>query len=171
MGHPTEAVAATASVGLRVALVALMAIFVGILGGCAGYQMQGTVIEGPISMVQVVSASDVRLKAAGSVIPVSDATIEVVVDPSEMKPQRLAPIASDDRGTFALGTDATGAGFLEYEIRVVASKPGFQTAVATLPMPGSGKRLLITLSPGRDSYRPTKDILRETQEAGDALSR
>lgn len=138
------------------------------LSGCSSYQLRGVVIEGAMPRVEVVSASDARLKQG---MLVADAAVEVVVDPNDMRPVRLAPIASDLDGSFSLPVDVTGAGLLEYEIRVVATKPGYQTAVATLPMPGSGSRLLITLTPGRDSYRPSTDILRETQQAGEALGR
>ena len=127
----------------RVAAVLLLAGLV----GCSSYAMQGRVVRGDSSSVEVVSKDDPRLDAP----PLGRATLEAVLDPRHLNRRRLPVVTSDDTGRFAVPIDATGAGFLDYDVRVLARREDHTPAEAIVPLPGSNKRVLVTLAPGEDA--------------------
>lgn len=143
-------------VASRIALLAIV-FFVAMLTGCAGYQLRGKVIDGPTPAVLVVPDNDPRLKNNG----LMGATVRVTVDPQQMRPKQLTPAITDESGAFAIPIEEFGAGALEYEVEVLARLSEFRATHSLLPMPGSNKRLLIIMSPGRDTHRDN-DILGET---------
>lgn len=127
------------------------------LAGCGGYQLRGRVIEGASPGVLVVSSDDRRLEGN----PVADASVRVTVDPDRMKPRELPPVRTDAEGYFALPIEDFGAGALEYNIMLLARANGFRASQEIFKLPGGGKRVLVVLAPGRDTYRDN-DILGET---------
>ena len=147
----------------RVLLLSMSAV---LLSGCQ-YQLQGTVVSGASSAMEMVDSDDSRLLQPG----LAGVTVEVTLDPSEMKPIPQAPASSDGAGRFSMPIQATGAGVLQYQALVVARLPGCKPANQLIPLPGPGQRLLITLAPGVDAYRPRENLLRETLRLGETLQR
>lgn len=135
------------------------------LVGCGGYRMQGLVVEGKTPAVLLVDKNDSRLQQEG----LSGAVLEVTVDPRRMTPKPLAPVASDNQGRFEVPVSEPGAGLLEYEVLVLCRMAGYQSVTQNMPLPSGDKRLLIVLVPGRDTYTPKPDILRETLQMKDQL--
>ena len=130
------------------------------LTGCAGYRLQGVVIEGKTPAIFLVDKDDSRLTQPG----LANAVVQVTIDPHEMSPKTLAPVSSDDRGRFEAVVGEPGAGLLEYQASILCRLTGYQAATQEMPLPPSDKRLLIVLVPGADTYRPPPDILNETLE-------
>lgn len=134
-----------------------------LLTGCSGYQLRGKVVDGPTSMVMVVDEHDPRLNQAG----LEGASVEVTVDPRSLGRKRLPAVTSEGDGSFAVPIGEVGAGFLQYDVRVLARLAGRQSAEDEMALPGGDKRLLIILAPGQDTYQPTggaDDFLNETLE-------
>jgi len=134
------------------------------LTGCGGYQLQGRVIEGATPGILVVSSNDRRLDGN----PIADASVRVTVDPDSMKPRELPPVRTDADGYFTLPIKDFGAGALEYNIMLLARASGFRASQEIFKLPGGGKRVLVILSPGRDTYRDN-DILGETMRLKEQL--
>lgn len=136
----------------RIALLSSLLVLLATgLTGCGGYHLRGKVVEGPVSSVAVVDQHDPRLEGPG----LRGASIQAVIDPNDVGRKRLNTQHSGDDGSFAIPVGELGAGFLEYEVQVVGRATGFESAVGTFPLPGGNKRVLITLTPGRDTYKPT----------------
>ncbi len=145
-------------------LLALTAL----LSACAPYRLRGSVVLGESPLIRVVNADDPRLQRS----PLSDATVEFVLDPASIRPRDLGSVSTDDLGRFELEVAASGAGLLEYEVRVVARATGARSAWDVLALPGADKRVLIVLSPGRDapgSVPPSRTLDRETLDMGERL--
>ena len=142
----------------------LLALLAGCLintAGCQAYQLRGVVLEHTTkSEVLVVDASDPRLQTPG----IEQAVVEVILEPGEMHPAKLPPLATDEQGAFAIPIEKDGAGFLEYQVLIAARKPGFAASWKQILLPGQDKRLLIYMKPGRDDYRPMPDILQDTMK-------
>ncbi|MEO0588082.1 MAG: hypothetical protein AAF078_10625 [Planctomycetota bacterium] len=151
-----------ASFALRAitALVAAGALLV--LTGCEAYQLRGKAVAGMASTVEVVNADDPRLEGPG----LSGVRIEGWIDPDRLDREALPVRATSGDGTFAIPVTSTGAGFLEYDVYVSASRMQRAAVAETLRLPGSNKRLLITLAPGDGDRRqrygdPLGDTLRD----------
>ncbi len=132
------------------------------LVGCGGgYQLRGKVIEGPIAQVLVVDADDPRFREADS--SGAGALVWGVFEPDNgIDRQRLERVVADHEGHFVIPLDATGAGFLMYEIQLTARRDGHQGARGVVPVPGRGGRVLITLPRGADTLGNEEDYLGET---------
>lgn len=136
-----------------------------VLTGCESYQMRGVVIEGAVSSMVVVDQDDPRL-TRGFGMPM--AAIEVSLDPDRLSRKSLPRALSEVDGTFAVPVDEPGAGFLEYDVRVVVRRNGYNTATADIRLPGPKQRLLVTLVGGEDTYQPEPpDLMEETLEMGE----
>ena len=140
-----------------------------LLGGCAVYEMQGVVLEGTVSTIRIVDADDPRL-LEGYSLPL--ATVETTMDAERLSRQPLPRDVSDADGTFAVPVDEPGAGYLDYYVRMVVRKVGYDTAVEDFRVPGPNQRVLVTLARGQDTYVPeAKDVLEETLERGEPYLR
>lgn len=135
------------------------------LTGCSPYQLQGIVIEGAASNMQIVEKDDPRL-TRGNGIPMG--SIEVTLDPDRLSRKDLQRALSNIDGTFAVPVDEPGAGFLEYDARVIVRRAGYNTATQDIRLPGPDQRLLVTLVNGEDTYKPEPpDLMDETLEMGE----
>ena len=132
-------------------LVAAMLLAV-MFAGCGAYQLRGRVVEGPRSEASVIGADDPRL--AGP--PIADATVRFILDPQSAGRKVLGQTVTDDSGNFVLPVDVLGAGTLEYELLVIARADKKAPAMSVVQVPSSGRRILVTLQPGRD--RPVSDV-------------
>jgi hypothetical protein len=117
------------------------------LGGCGAYQMKGKVIRGDESRIAVVSRDDERLKRPG----IGGVTLRVTLDPESLNNQQVGSAESDGKGRFAVPVRATGAGFLQHEVRLSAIKDHYATATRIMSLPSSSKRLLIILAEGQST--------------------
>jgi hypothetical protein len=150
-------------------LLVLMSLcgFLG-LTGCGTYQLQGVVVSGKTPRIEVVDKDDKRLTYG----MIEDVTITAIFEPNEMRPKVLDNAITDADGRFSIPIDATGVGFLEYEVSIAAQGINTLPAEKTIKVPGAGKRVLITLPTGRATrYERPKDILHETMQMKDQLLR
>ncbi len=129
------------------------------LGGCGPYTVRGTVIAGNASMVTLVKAGDPRLDLAG----LDGAVLELRLDPRSLGSESLGGTATQTDGSFEMPLDVFGAGFLEYELGVLARSPGYNSAEGVVKMPGPKQRLLIILARGADRYQPKDDPLKDLE--------
>jgi hypothetical protein len=136
-------------------MLAAMAL---VVPACGPYQLKGKVVEGVTPGVFDVSDGDDRLKLVG----VSGATVQVILDPRSPNRKLLGNVGTNGAGEFRVNVDEVGAGALIYEIGVVARAKGHQYAESQLNLPGLGRRLLIVLPRGMDTYRAPEDPLRDS---------
>jgi hypothetical protein len=115
------------------------------LSGCT-YQLHGRAVEG-FGSIEVTDPSHIDANNR----PVQGARIELIRDHSTGNRERVASATSASDGTFILTVDAFGAGWMEEEWLLRASRSGFQNVeVAThLPASAGGRLLLVTLAKGR----------------------
>ncbi|MEM9415825.1 MAG: hypothetical protein AAGA29_10160 [Planctomycetota bacterium] len=130
--------------------------------GCAGpYVLQGKVVEGPVAEVLVLDADDPRFTRED--YSGAGATVSAIFEPGRgIGSERLGRFTADEDGLFAVPIDEAGVGLLQYEVELVARRQGHQSAVATIVIPGRGKRVLITLPVGTDTLRRPEDFVEET---------
>ena len=147
-------IAARSRIGLAAA--ACVATAAG-LCGCSPYIVQGKVIEGDVSYIAVVDASDARLQGRG----LSGASVEIWTDPEKLNRRRVATNVSDSDGSFSLPFGETGAGVLDYEVSVLARREGYSGAEIITPLPSSSKRLLIMMKPGASRLPKETETLME----------
>lgn len=117
-----------------------------LLGGCAAYKLQGTVIEGKQSQIMVVNQSDPRLAQRG----LGGVAITVTQSPKSLGRKVVGRGQSDGRGHFSIPISTFGAGFLEYQMGILARRSAHRPAVRDMLLPGSDKRLLIEMAPGHN---------------------
>ena len=147
---PPRAIKPAALLGLVIALT-----------GCAPYSLDGKVISGAMPMVMLVGADDPRLQQPG----ISGAFIDAMIDPDKLSREHGGSTLTDGSGAFSMPIDQAGAGFLIYDVRVVAQATGYKPTEKTMRLPGDGKQLLIVLTPGTGKYLPPKgDILKDTMD-------
>ena len=146
----------------------LLAVWCAAVVGCEGYALRGRVVGGRDSDVAVVDKGDARL--TGDEVAIPGARVAVTLDPQSLGRRPLKVVVADDEGRFEVPIDAAGAGFLEYDVEVVVRAAGAEPAVQTLRLPGSGKRLLVTLTRGRDTLpQSMQEVVDETREVGGRL--
>lgn len=147
-----------------IVLLGLIALCV----GCSSYTLRGTIVDGHdpaigISQptVMIVDADDPRLDTGG----LASSTVRVTLDPDAMNPADAGTATTDSAGRFAMPIGG-GAGFLLYDIRVLARRAGHLTADQIMPLPRGNKRLLIVLPQGEDQWEEPTDFVDETLEMG-----
>ncbi|MEM1213422.1 MAG: hypothetical protein AAGI68_14135 [Planctomycetota bacterium] len=152
------------SSGCRAVRLWALAVVLVFAGGCGGYVLKGRVVEGPGPAVMVVGAGDERYEMSDS--SGSGAEVLVTVDPFSIRPNRMRPVVADGSGYFEVPIREQGAGFLEYEIRMIVKRAGYRSADETLDLPASGRRLLVVLPRGQDRVEPKRerDVLRDALE-------
>jgi hypothetical protein len=137
---------------IRTILAALLALpLIAALTGCESYAMKGHVIRGDVSYVEIVDADDERLDARG----IPGVRVGAHLDPGRLNRKFLGSSTTDQNGNFQLPIDEFGAGFLEYDISVVAYKKGYMGAEQFFMMPPASKRVLVILAPGDDPDPPS----------------
>lgn len=122
------------------------------LGACASsHTVEGKVITGSQAKFESVSADDPRLGQPG----VPGAQLEFIIDPkTSLRPRVIGPLVSDEHGRFEVKLDEFGAGFLEYEMGVMARATGHRDNYEVLPVPSARRKLLIILAPGTPARQP-----------------
>lgn len=120
-----------------------------VAGGCASPALRGRVIEGDASYLILVSANDPRLEGTG----VAGASLMVTMDPMKLNRKTIGSGASGPDGYFEVPISEHGGGFLEIDVAMTARKKGCEPAEGYFRLPGSNRRVLVVLGPGKD--RPT----------------
>ncbi len=118
-----------------------------------------------MSSISVVSKNDERL-ADHHTYPATGVVIEAVIDPDAMRPIDLGQATVDRDGRFSLPVNVTGAGVLEYQVEITVRGRGYAPIRQSMRLPSGNKRLLITMSQGRDAPLDKPDVIRESIEAG-----
>lgn len=130
-----------------------------LLSGCGPYQLRGLVVQGKTPGIEVVDKNDSRLDQPG----LPSANIDVLLDPDRFDPKRIGQGQSGRAGSFSLPISESGAGFLILDVEVKVSRELYQSVSERLELPGSGKRLLVTLKAGNDiSPIENPNVLEET---------
>lgn len=152
----------------RVMTIAALSLLLLLLPACAStYELRGRVIEGSVSTVVVVNQNDPRL-TDGQSFGLTGAAIDATLDPQNLNRKHLPQTVSMGNGEFSMPVDATGAGFLEYDVEVLVQLPGHAPAINTFRLPGRSKRLLVILAPGDGAARRSGDrFLDETLKMGE----
>ncbi len=146
----------------RLLLVGLLCL---LFAGCTQYQMQGVVVEGMVSSIRVLDKDDPRLLEG---YPLPMAMVESTLDADRLNRKTLPRAISDVDGSFVVPVDETGAGYLDYYIRIVVRKAGYDTAITDMRIPGPDKLIFVTLARGEDKYKPEpEDLLEETMKMGE----
>jgi len=144
-----------------IAVMLMMLVTALLAGGCAteGYVMRGKVVHGPRSTVEVVTKDDPRLAGPG----VAGASLRLTLDPLSLGRKPLGSSTSYTDGTFSIPVDEFGAGTLEYEVGVLVRAQGYNTAEDIFMLPGSNRRILVTMARGADRYRKQDDVMKELE--------
>lgn len=142
-----------------VGLLVLVSATAGSLMGCGGYAFKGRVIAGSYPSVEFVPAGDDR--AQGSGLP--GATIELIRDPDSLSAETVGRGSTDGQGNFSIPVDAFGAGWLEEDWLLRVRHPRATMVEQMIRLPGGSKLTIITLSPGRDSFTPREDLMKEME--------
>lgn len=145
---------------LRAAWVlAIAAAAVTLLGACSGYRMEGRVIQGDYSAIEIVPADDPRLKEPG----LSGVSLHLQSDPNKLNRETVARTTTGAGGDFSIDVDLPGAGLLIYEMGLFARREGFTPAERLFELPSKKRRVLITMTRGADRdlsddrYEPLQD--------------
>ena len=130
-------------------------------GGCGGYGLYGKVVRGEVSDVELLYATDPRLDAQG----IPNAEVLVHRDPDSLGRYVAGRDRTGTTGDFTILMDEFGAGWMQEEWLVQASKAGYQNAemVMKLPAKSSKWRLLITLAPGAAAPVEAEDLMEDLE--------
>jgi hypothetical protein len=131
-----------------------------LLPACSQYSLRGHVIEGNSPGLIIIDADDERLTLPG----LSDASIEITLDPNSLGKKQIANSRSLPTGSFDIPIDEFGAGVLRYELGALVRLHGYRATHQLFWMPPTDKRLLITLKPGTDLYVPPENPLHEAEQ-------
>lgn len=138
----------------RISIIALITSAILLCTGCSSYALRGRVVEGEASWVQVTDQSSAPSDPGR---PVAGASVELVLDPGRLNRKVLGRAMTDSNGEFSIKVDEFGAGWLEHDVGLTVARDGFVTGDGFFRLPGSGKRVLVTLQRGRDSARRIDD--------------
>lgn len=143
--------------GRRLAL-ACVGVVSAALAGCSAYTFEGRVIVGDVSYATIVSADDPQLMEGQGI---GGTRVRVVTDPDRLNRKEVGSGVTSPDGSFSLEIDAFGAGVLEYDIGVDASRPGYAGIEEFFRMPRKGEKVLIVLAPGQDNRRPRENLMEQ----------
>lgn len=138
---------------LRAWIVFLAAPVTAWLAGCAPYTLRGKVIEGDVSFIAVIDASDPRLDGPG----LSGAMLRLETDPERLNRKVVGTAVSGPDGSFAIPVEEVGAGLLMYDMGLRAERQGYAPAEQFFRLPGSDRRVLVILQPGGGGAGPADD--------------
>ncbi|RMD66106.1 MAG: hypothetical protein D6824_01455 [Planctomycetota bacterium] len=112
--------------------------------GCAPYTLRGKVVEGDVSFIAVVDASDPRLDGPG----LSGALLTLQTDPQRLNRKTVGSAVSGADGSFSIPVNEVGAGLLIYDMGLKARKQGYSPTEQFFRLPPANKRVLVLLAPG-----------------------
>lgn len=152
---------------LRVSFLVLCVLAVNLLGGCGKYVLEGRVVMGEYSTVELVEPDDRRLNDT----PAPGVTVEVVRDPMSLGRKTVGKGTSGGTGVIRLSIGEFGAGFLqeEWELRVVRNGSEFASSNVELPYDSNSRRLLVVIRRGDGRTRNSLGVEAERQLKNDDL--
>ncbi|MGP1309074.1 MAG: hypothetical protein ACTS27_02620 [Phycisphaerales bacterium] len=139
-------------------LLAVGALCAFVAAGCSSYTFVGRVIEGDVSYATIVADDDPQLSQGRGI---GGVRVRVLTDPDRLNRKEVGNGVTSPDGAFSFGLDAFGAGFLEYDIGVDATRPGYAGIEEYFRMPKRGEAVLIVLAPGRDTRQPRENLTDE----------
>lgn len=127
------------------AFVLASAAALGLLAGCA-YTLEGRAVEGH-GTIEVGEAS--MLESGGRPIP--GVSVVLIRDPTKGNRAQVASAVSGKDGTFKLVVSDFGAGWMQEDWQVRASRSGYQNVetITALPAGTGGQLMLVGLARGR----------------------
>lgn len=131
------------------------------LTGCNAYMLQGKVVRGPESSIQLVYAGDERLDLPA----VGNAEVRITRDPTNPNRHLVGQARSNPGGDFTIVMEEFGTGWMEEQWLVQGIGPGFQNAETMMELPSKNSkwRLLITLSPGLSEPLREDDLMEDLE--------
>jgi hypothetical protein len=132
------------------------------LCGCNAYVLQGKVVRGSVSDVQLVYAGDERLDGE----PVNAAEVRITRDPTKPNRHLVGRSRTDAGGDFTLVMDEFGTGWMQEQWLVQGVAQGFINAETLMQLPGKNSkwRLLVTLAPGvSEPLRDQDEIMQDLE--------
>lgn len=135
---------------------------VSLLAGCNGYVLQGKVIRGSASEIQLVYSSDERLTQPA----VEGAEIRVTRDPESLNRHLVGQARSNAGGEFTIIMSEFGTGWMQEKWLVQGMSNGFANADALMELPSKNSkwRLLITLGPGVAEPFNDEDLMQDIEK-------
>ncbi|MEC9372847.1 MAG: hypothetical protein VYC34_03350 [Planctomycetota bacterium] len=128
--------------------------------GCGGYQLKGKVIEGDVSYIAIVPASDPRFDGPG----IGSAELRLENNPDKLNRETIGSAVSLPDGSFSVPVDAPGAGVLLYDVGLFVRCGGYIGAEQFFRLPPSDKRLLVILQRGVDRRQGREETPTEMYE-------
>ncbi len=129
------------------------------LTGCGASQLTGRVVEGPVTMVEVVNDLPASV-ASGVGLP--GAEVVVLMDPDQANRKEIGRAMSRADGTFTVPIDAFGAGVLEHRVLISVHRRDFESAEVETILPGSNKQVSASLKPGTERRKSHESVVDET---------
>ncbi|HVP72253.1 MAG TPA: hypothetical protein VMS30_00850 [Phycisphaerales bacterium] len=132
------------------------------LGGCNAYMIQGKVVRGESSGVELVYVGDERLDLPG----VPGAEVRIVREPTNPNRHLVGQAHSSPSGEITVIMDEFGTGWMEETWLVQSQAGGFQNAEEMMQLPSKGTkwRLLITLGPGVSEPFREDDLMQDLEK-------
>lgn len=149
---------------LRVVGIAALASGTLLVAGCT-YTLEGRTVEG-FGAIEVAegSAPDASNRAVPGV------RVELIRDPDNANRERVASVVSGKDGKFRLTVESFGAGWMQEQWLIRASRSGFQNVEVIQPLPGSpgGKLLIVTMARGKSEKfqdpETTQSLMNEAKQ-------
>jgi len=130
---------------IKAAATTLLALAGCLLAAC-GYTLEGKVVRGDYSSIQIVADDDPRLEQRG----IPGVRLHLQSDPNKLQRETVARTTTGSAGEINIPVDLAGAGFLLYDFGLYARKQGYAPAELLFRLPAKSRRVLITLAPGDD---------------------
>lgn len=140
----------------KVALAALCLVGA-FAGACSPYTLRGRVIEGDVSFVAIVDASDPRLNSPG----VPGVTLDLASNPERLNRKTIASGVSGPGGEIDVRIDELGAGVMTYDVSLTARRDGYAAATGIFRLPPDSRRALVILKRGAAGRAPANESLIE----------
>jgi hypothetical protein len=134
--------------GLRGVRVLALAAALGLLAGCA-YTLEGRAVEGH----GTIEVGEKSMLDGGGGRPVAGVSVVLIRDPTKGNRAQVASAVSGKDGTFKLVVSDFGAGWMQEEWLVRASRSGYQNVetITALPAGTGGQLMLVGLARGRST--------------------
>lgn len=131
-----------------------------VLGGCGPYVLEGRVVRGDFGAIDIVDPDDVRLSDPG----LGGVSVEAIKDPMSLGRKTIATATSQGDGSIRLVISDFGAGFLEddWELRATRQGEEFAASIMRLPYDVSSRRLLVLIRP--DAGRKRNSLATEAEK-------
>ena len=139
---------------------ATLLLLVLMLGGCGPYVLEGRVVRADFGAIDLVDGDDPRLADPG----LGGVSVEAIRDPMSLGRKTIASATSQGDGSIRLVISDFGAGFLEedWELRATRQGEEFASAIMRLPYDASSRRLLVLIRP--DAGRSRNSLATEAEK-------